>query len=109
MTIHRVSLSVVRSCIRPGAGVAPLHRFQLRQQSTVSSDGDIGGLGGQQIPPPGRGGRDFMKQNWVRLGGAALLIAVGVSYVSSPPKKRESLRDLKAASSTEIGMEPPVK
>ncbi|KAH7124831.1 hypothetical protein B0J13DRAFT_611885 [Dactylonectria estremocensis] len=109
MAIHRASLSVVRSCIRPSAGVAPLRRFQLRQQSTVSSDGDIGGMGGQQIPPPGRGGLEFIKQNWVRLGGAALLIGVGVSYMSSPPKKREFARDLRASSATEIGMEPPVK
>ncbi|KAJ4190498.1 hypothetical protein NW767_011325 [Fusarium falciforme] len=108
MSMHRASLSVVRTCIRPGVGTAPLRRFQVRQQSTVSSDGDIGGLGGQQAPPPGRGGRDFIKQNWVRLGGAALIIAIGLSYMSSPPKKTES-RDVKAANSTEIGMQPPAK
>ncbi|KAJ4179379.1 hypothetical protein NW759_017297 [Fusarium solani] len=123
--MHRASISVVRTCIRPGIGAAPLRRFQLRQQSTVSSDGDIGGLGGQQAPPPGRGDRDFIKQNWyrlhddgsvmylprhrVRLRGAALIIAIGVSYMSSPPKKTELMRDMKAANSTEIGMQPPTK
>ncbi|KAM0424520.1 hypothetical protein ACHAPT_010235 [Fusarium lateritium] len=109
MSMSRASMIVARSCIRSGVGVAPLRRFQRRQQSTVSSDGDIGGLGGQQAPPPGRGGREFIKENWVRLGGAALVIAIGLSYMSSPPKRTASARDVKAASSTEIGMQPPAK
>jgi hypothetical protein len=51
----------------------------------------------------------YLPRHRVRLGGAALIIAIGVSYMSSPPKKTESMRDMKAANSTEIGMQPPTK
>ncbi|KAL5610910.1 hypothetical protein FOBRF1_007027 [Fusarium oxysporum] len=131
MPVARTSVVLLHSGIRPAfrsaAGIAPLRRPQVRQQSAVSSDGDIGGPGGQQVPPPNHGGPEFLKRNWyiskapqrwhstnprqrLPIGGAAVLITAVVSYMSSssgskPPRTREG--DSKAASSTEIGVLPP--
>ncbi|KAH7460495.1 hypothetical protein FOMA001_g19551 [Fusarium oxysporum f. sp. matthiolae] len=92
MPVARTSVVLLRSGIRPAfrsaAGIAPLRRPQVRQQSAVSSDGDIGGPGGQQAPPPNHGGSEFLKRNWLPIGGAAVFITAVVSYMSSSSGSR---------------------
>ncbi|KAH6988289.1 hypothetical protein BKA56DRAFT_578611 [Ilyonectria sp. MPI-CAGE-AT-0026] len=67
MAVRRASVNVLRCCIRPVAGAAPVRRLQVRQQSGVSSDGDIGGPGSQQTPPPNPGFRETLNRNWYSL------------------------------------------
>ncbi|PNP61672.1 hypothetical protein FNYG_13589 [Fusarium nygamai] len=109
MTIARTSVVLLRSGTRPAfrsaTGIAPLRRPQVRQQSAVSSDGDIGGPGGQQVPPPNPSGPELLKRNWyickapqrwhstnprqrLPIGGAAVLITAVVSYMSSSSGSR---------------------
>ncbi|KAF5702872.1 hypothetical protein FMUND_13298 [Fusarium mundagurra] len=92
MTIARTSVVLLRSGTRPAfrsaTSIAPLRRPQIRQQSAVSSDGDIGGPGGQQVPPPNPSGPEFLKRNWLPIGGAAVLITAVMSYMSSSSGSR---------------------
>jgi hypothetical protein len=65
MAVPRASVDILRCCIRPVARAAPV--LQVRQQSGVSSDGDIGGPGSQQTPPPNPGFRETLNRNWYSL------------------------------------------
>ncbi|KAH7489283.1 hypothetical protein HZ326_20870 [Fusarium oxysporum f. sp. albedinis] len=108
MAVPRASVNLLRCGIRPVTRAAPV--LQLRQQSGVSSDGDIGGPGSQQTPPPNPGFRETLNRNWRSIAGAGLLVVAALSYMSSSKGRRApSDADLKAASSTEIGMSPSQK
>ncbi|SPJ91979.1 uncharacterized protein FTOL_13633 [Fusarium torulosum] len=105
MAVPRASINILRCSIRPVARAAPV--LQVRHQSGVSSDGDIGGPGSQQTSPPNPGFRETLNRNWRPIAGAGLLIIAALSYMSSSKGRRTPLDgDLKAASSTEIGMSP---
>ncbi|CAM1507891.1 Fc.00g047390.m01.CDS01 [Cosmosporella sp. VM-42] len=131
MSLQRSSINILRRA----AVTAPLRRVQIRHASAqpghLKNDGDLGGPGGQQPPPPSPGGPEALKRNWyfsnrkipdanaanwnVRLpiGAAAGLVLVSVWYMSSSPgaapaRERTRSSDMLAASSTEIGaMSPP--
>jgi hypothetical protein len=62
MAVPRASVNILRCYIRPVTRAAPV--LQVRQQSGVSSDGDIGGPGSQQTPPPNPDFRETLNRNW---------------------------------------------
>ncbi|EGU88699.1 hypothetical protein FOXB_00784 [Fusarium oxysporum f. sp. conglutinans Fo5176] len=64
MAVPRASVNLLRCGFRPVTRAAPV--LQVRQQSGVSSDGDIGGPGSQQTPPPNPGFRETLNRNWRR-------------------------------------------
>ncbi|PNP74303.1 hypothetical protein FNYG_12352 [Fusarium nygamai] len=103
MVVPRASVNILRCSIRPVIRAAPV--LQVRQQSGVSSDGDIGGPGSQQTPPPNPGFRETLNRNWRPIAGAGLLVVAVLSYMSSNGRRALD-EDLKAASSTEIGISP---
>ncbi|KAM5344810.1 hypothetical protein ACJ41O_010672 [Fusarium nematophilum] len=102
MAMIRTSLRSLRPM------TAPLLRpAQTRLQSTVSSDGDFGGPGGEQAPPPSSGGPEMFKR-WAPVAGAAGVVLGGLYLLSPAKPKRERTfeSDMVAAASTEIGAIP---
>ncbi|KAF4471892.1 hypothetical protein FALBO_1184 [Fusarium albosuccineum] len=103
MSLMRTSTVMLRSGVRPVARItAPLLR---RSQSHVHPEGNLGGPGGQQAPPPNPGGPEALKRNWVPIAGAAGVVFGGLYLLSParPEKERTFEGDMTAASSTEIG------
>ncbi|KHN94954.1 uncharacterized protein MAM_07181 [Metarhizium album ARSEF 1941] len=72
---------LLRHSTRPAASRASLP--QLRRKVT-RGDGDLGGPGGQQPPPPNPGGPEAVKRNWVPIGGAALAAVAAYAYLTTP-------------------------
>ncbi|KFG78723.1 hypothetical protein MANI_002032 [Metarhizium anisopliae] len=107
MALPRVPAGLLRNHIRPAASRATSPRVtaaQLRHKTT-SKDGDLGGPGGQQPPPPNPGGPEAVKRNWVPVGGAALAAVAAYAYLSSPGASVDKARQTDARNPSQAELE----
>ncbi|OAA41776.1 hypothetical protein NOR_05284 [Metarhizium rileyi] len=81
---------VARRIISP-SGVATQVRHKI-----IYKDGDLGGPGGQQPPPPRPGGPEAVKRNWVPVAGAALAAAAAYAYFTAPREAVDKARQADA-------------
>ncbi|KAK8926994.1 hypothetical protein H634G_02035 [Metarhizium anisopliae BRIP 53293] len=107
MALPRIPPGLLRNHIRPAASRATSPRVtaaQLRHKIT-SKDGDLGGPGGQQPPPPNPGGPEAVKRNWVPVGGAALAAVAAYAYFSSPGASVDKARQTDARNPSQAELE----
>ncbi|KAG6003014.1 hypothetical protein E4U21_002449 [Claviceps maximensis] len=80
----RASAGLLRNRIKvsvPSRAVRASPRYMSATQVSRVKD-DLGGPGGQQPPPGKPGGYDVLRQQWLKIGGGALLLVAAYAYFS---------------------------
>ncbi|KAH6611574.1 hypothetical protein Trco_001594 [Trichoderma cornu-damae] len=90
----RSSVILFRTALRPAfasrSAIAPLSTTAPARATAYGGKDD---LGGQQTPPPNKGGLDALRRNWMAIGGAALAALIGYHWIYKDPDEAREQRD----------------
>ncbi|KAG5981624.1 hypothetical protein E4U55_002736 [Claviceps digitariae] len=109
----RASAGLLRGRIRvpPSRAVRASPRYMSATQVSRVKD-DLGGPGGQQPPPRKPSGVEILREQWLKIGGGALILLAAYAYLSGPPARdakeaaKRSALELEKTAERKAGITP---